>query len=178
MRACDTSDDDSASDTEEEEMDVRGSIRLSNAAARRRSDFPFPEPVRRRMRASYFSSEPPTRDTGRYSRGVLDQSRDASAYVRNFYNNSVASRDDVDIERPLLSQLDGPIEEPSSTSEEEVPSLVPIDSPPLDQELRDARSLLERLTRDPDVSDDFWASVGLTRSFADPVERFQERERL
>lgn len=181
MRACDTSEDDSASDTEEEEIDVRGSIRLSNAteAARNRASLETSEPIRRRMRPSLFSNEPPLRDSERYSFRVYEQSRDASAFVRNFYTNSAASREDVETERPLLSQLDGPIEELSSAgSEEEAPSLVRISSLPLDQELRDARSLLERLTRDPDVSDDFWASVGLTRSFAGPVERFQERERL
>jgi hypothetical protein len=45
---------------------------------------------------------------------------------------------------------------------------------PLDQELRDARALLERLTRRPDVSDEFWASVGLIRPLADRVERVQQ----
>lgn len=177
MRACDTSDDDSASDTEEEEIDVRGSIRLSNAteAARNRSGLHISEPLRRRMRPSYFSSEPPARDSGRYSHRVLEQSRDARAYVHGTYGSFALSRDDADVERPLLSQLDGPIEEPG-TSEEEIPALVSIQSLPMDQELRDARSLLERLSRDPDIGDDFWASVGLTRSFADPVERFQERE--
>jgi hypothetical protein len=49
---------------------------------------------------------------------------------------------------------------------------------PLDQELRDARVLLERLSRRVDVSDDFWASVGLGRPVADRVERIQQRERL
>lgn len=49
---------------------------------------------------------------------------------------------------------------------------------PLDQELRDARNLLERLAQRGDVGDDFWASVGLTRSFADGVERVQERGRF
>lgn len=78
-----------------------------------------------------------------------------------------------------MSQLDGPADEPANTSEEETPPpLVRADSTPLDQELRDARSLLERLAHRQDISDDFWASVGLTRSFADPVERFQELERL
>lgn len=78
----------------------------------------------------------------------------------------------------MSSQLDGPADEPASTSEAETPPLTRADSTPLDQELRDARSLLERLASREDISDDFWASVGLTRSFADPVQRFQELERL
>jgi len=56
------------------------------------------------------------------------------------------------------------------------PSMSP--ASPLDQELRDARNLLERLAQRGDVGDDFWASVGLTRSFADGVERVQERGRF
>jgi hypothetical protein len=177
MRACDTSEDDTASDTEEdedEEVDVRDSIRRLNAAdaARNRSGQHNSEPSRRRMRPSYFSNEPPMRDSERYSRRVLERTRDASAYVRSFYNTNT-SLEDAEVERPLLSQLDGSAEESASNGEEEVPPLVPIASSPLDQELRDARSLVERLTRDPDISDDFWASVGLTRSFADPIERFE-----
>ncbi|KAL6707942.1 hypothetical protein ACN47E_003616 [Coniothyrium glycines] len=170
MRACDTSEDDSASDTEEEEMDVRGSIRRSNATEVANSR----EPLRRRMRPSYFSNEPPVRDSRRYSHRVLEQSRDASAYVRSFYNS--VTQEDSEVERPLLSQLDGPVEDTGSP-DDDIPDLYPVESTPSDQELRDARSLLERLTRDPEVSDEFWASVGLTRSMTDPVERFQERER-
>ena len=181
MRACDTSEDDTASDTEEEEMDVRGSIRRRNAteALRNRLGASDSAPPRRRIRASYFSNEPPVRDTERYSLRVIDRSRDASAYVRSFYNSG-AWRDFEAQEspRPQISQLDGPIEEPVDTHEEEAPPLVSADAAPLDQELRDARSLLERLSRREDISDDFWASVGLTRSFADPIERFQELERL
>jgi hypothetical protein len=63
-------------------------------------------------------------------------------------------------------------------SDDEAPTLISSNSPALDQELREARSLLERLSRREDVSDDFWASVGLTRSFADRVESFNEREHL
>jgi hypothetical protein len=110
----------------------------------------------------------------------MERSRDASAYVRRFYYPE-ASHNEED-ERPTHDQLDGPIDEaidgPSSViaGDDEMPPLIPLSSP-LDQELRDARSLLEQLTRRDDVSDDFWASVGLTRSFADGVERVQERER-
>jgi hypothetical protein len=154
MRACDTSDEDTASDTEDEaQVNV-----LS----------------RRRMRPSYFADEPPTPE--RHSRRVLQRSRDASAYVRSFYSNAQAA-DEGRIEQP-----DGPIDvadEPTSfeTVEDDALPATGLSSP-LDQELRDARSLLERLTRRDDVSDDFWASVGLTRSFADGVERVQERGRF
>jgi hypothetical protein len=148
------------------------------------------------MRPSYFSNEPPRRDSERYSPRVVAQSRDASAYVRSFYNPNTwrdeALEDSERLEREAtqfealaqqaarrLRQRNQAADE-SPSSEEEIPALVSIDSTPdsLDRELRDARSLLERLSRREDISDDFWASVGLTRSFADPVERFQERERL
>ncbi|KAF1940776.1 hypothetical protein EJ02DRAFT_220808 [Clathrospora elynae] len=186
MRACDTSEDDTASDTEEEETDVRGSIRRSNArhaivgyynmsdaTARAAAHATAP---RRRIRPSYFSDEPPMRDTERYSPRVMEQSRDASAYVRSFYNSNSWRESEAQTERPQIPQLDGPANEPASISEEEIPPLAPVDLASRDQELRDARLLLERLSRREDISDDFWASVGLTRSFTDPVERFQERE--
>lgn len=181
MRACDTSEDDTASNTEEEEeeIDVRDSIRRANGieAPRNRYGRADPASSRRRIRPSYFSNEPPMRDSDRYSRRVLERSRDASAYVRSFYSSNTSRDNDEYAARAPLDQLDGPIDNPFSTGEEDMPPLVAIDSPPLDQELRDARSLLERLSR-RDVSDDSWASAGLSRSFADPVERFQERERL
>jgi hypothetical protein len=189
MRACDTSEDDSASDTEEEEMDVRGSIRrrTGTEALRNRLNISHSTAPRRRMRPSYFSNEPPARDTERYSLRVIDRSRDASEVVRSFYNSGIWRDADTEApQRPRIPQLDGPADGPadepvSASDNESVPPLVPVEPsqpPPLDQELRDARSLLERLARREDVSDDFWASVGLTRSFADPVERFQELERL
>jgi len=181
MRACDTSEDDAASDTEEDDMDVRGSIRRRNAteALRNRLGASDSAAPRRRIRASYFSNEPPVRDTERYSHRVIDRSRDASAYVHSFYNSGAWREVEAHgSPRPQISQLDGPIEESVNAHEEEAPPLVSVDAAPLDQELRDARSLLERLSRREDISDDFWASVGLTRSFADPIERFQELERL
>ncbi len=194
MRACDTSEDDTASDTEEEDINISGSMRrlrrlrtateairneLHRSEAIRselnelnRSD---PAPSRRRIRPSYFSNEPPLRETERYSRRVLERSRDATAFVRNYYNASTSQNTETQADRPRTDQLDGPTEGYYSFSGgDEPPPLEPV---PLDQELRDARSLLERLSRREDISDDFWASVGLTRSFADPVERFQERER-
>jgi hypothetical protein len=72
-----------------------------------------------------------------------------------------------------LEQLDGTVDGPASTSDDDIPPLIAINSPALDQELREARSLLERLSRREDVSDDFWASVGLTRPFADRVEALE-----
>lgn len=68
----------------------------------------------------------------------------------------------------MEEQLDRQSEERTNTDEESS----------MDQELRDARVLLERLTRREDIPDDFWASVGLRRPLADGVERIQERERL
>lgn len=137
------------------------------------------------MRPSYFTNEPPERDSERYSSRVMERSRDASAYVRRFYYPE-ASHIEED-ERIPHDQLDGPVDEPAdepadeptsaTTGDDEAPTLLPLSSL-LDQELRDARSLLEQLTRRADVSDDFWASVGLARSFADGVERVQERERF
>lgn len=96
-----------------------------------------------------------------------------NAYVNRFYNARIAT------DRPQDHQLDGHVHESAEVtrvgSEERVLPHSSIDVE-LDQELRDARSLLERLSRRDDVSDDFWASVGLTRSFADRVERLGERD--
>lgn len=150
MRACDTSDSDTASDTEEEDMDVRPDI-LSL----------------RRGGGRGYGEEPPSRNPNRYSRGIRDRSREASAYVRSFYGST--REETHQPERPLNDQLDGPAEETSNVVEE---------LQTLDQELRDARAILERLTRREDISDEFWASVGLSRPMADRVERIQQRERL
>ncbi|EOA81206.1 hypothetical protein ACJQWK_07868 [Exserohilum turcicum] len=185
LRACDTSDNDTASDTEEdEETEVRVPMRRPHTEHPGDEDgLSSSTAPRRRMRPSYFSNEPPMRDAERYSLRIIDRSRDASVYVHNFYNRANRTNwrntQTEEASRPPMSQLDGPADEPANTSEEETPPpLVRADSTPLDQELRDARSLLERLAHRQDISDDFWASVGLTRSFADPVERFQELERL
>jgi hypothetical protein len=185
MRACDTSDDDTASDTEVEDDDEAA---IAEAMRHRRDHVTF----RRRIRPSYFADEPPRRDTERYSQQVHERSRHAANYVQSFWDarerlgmtNTVsglrrASRTrEYLVDGPLIEQLDGTADGQVSASDEDVPPLVSISSPPLDQELRDARSLLERLSRREDVSDDFWASVGLTRSMADRVESFDERERL
>ncbi|KAI8933999.1 hypothetical protein NX059_008770 [Plenodomus lindquistii] len=187
MRACESSDNDTASDTDEDEpadgssvpamrplMDYRSRRALSQELRSRRQASENALESRRRMRPSYFSNEPPMRDSDRYSQRVLERSRDASAYVRSFYSPRAAPESD---ENARLDQLDGPLEEHTSAGEDVTSPIESAGTPPLDQELRDARSLLERLSRRVDVSDDFWASVGLSRSFADPVERFQERER-
>jgi hypothetical protein len=152
MRACDTSEDDTASDTEEEDIDMG----------------PGPNPLRRRHRQA-FADEPPSRNSNLYSRGVRERSRDASAYVRSFYGG-IAPRDSAQPERPLNDQFDGPAEDRSVGDDD-----MPVDR---DQELRDARALLERLARREDISEEFWASVGLTRPLADRVERIHQRERL
>ncbi|USP76524.1 hypothetical protein yc1106_03798 [Curvularia clavata] len=181
LRACDTSDNDTASDTEEEDTDVLvPTRRLHTEHRRERGDFSSSTAPRRRIRPSYFSNEPPMQDAERYSLRVIDRSRDASDYVHNYYNqaNWRNAHTEEEAQRSAMPQVDGPADEPTNTSEADTPSLVRADSTPLDQELRDARSLLERLASREDISDDFWASVGLTRSFADPVERFQELERL
>ncbi|KAF3040800.1 hypothetical protein E8E11_005255 [Didymella keratinophila] len=173
VRACESSDegDSTASDTEDE------------ATANPLS--------RRRMRPSYFADGPPTPRP--YGRRIRDAGDDARSYVRNFYSGDWSSRPllgERDYEEPRArdAQADGLVDGPldSPPREPEADSFATVDddaqgeSPasPLDQELRDARSLLERLTRRGDIGDDFWASVGLTRSFTDGIERVQERGRF
>ncbi|KAJ4378350.1 hypothetical protein N0V86_006050 [Didymella sp. IMI 355093] len=172
-RACESSDegDSTASDTEDE------------AAANPLS--------RRRIRPSYFADGPPTPRS--YGRRLMDTSSDARRYVRSFYSGNYALPGERGYELPGArdAQVDGPVDEPVdhltrdqreqeadsfTTVDDEAPSTGP--ASPLDQELRDARSLLERLTRRGDIGDDFWASVGLTRSFTDGIERVQERGRF
>ncbi|KAF2184369.1 hypothetical protein K469DRAFT_688838 [Zopfia rhizophila CBS 207.26] len=151
VHVCDTSDD-TASDTEEEDMEVR------------------PHHISSVGRLSHLSrlpgtaDEPLSRNPNRYSRDVHDRSRDASAFVRNYYSSArIESREQSQPEQPLSAHLSIAGDDESQT---------------LDQELRDARAILERLTRRDDVSDEFWASVGLTRPLADRVERLHEHERL
>ena len=169
-RACESSDegDSTASDTDEE------------AATNTLS--------RRRMRPSYFADEPPS--PRRYGRSVMEQGLDARRYIQSYYSHERPPRDPF----AGLWQTDGPPLSPEPQAEEgpgqEADSFATTvaddDAPPstaglaspLDQELRDARNILERLARRGDVGDDFWASVGLTRSFADGVERVQERGRF
>ncbi|OSS51471.1 hypothetical protein B5807_03590 [Epicoccum nigrum] len=168
-RACESSDegDSTASDTDEE------------AATNTLS--------RRRMRPSYFADEPPS--PRRYGRSVMEQGLDARRYIRSYY-----SHERTPDPFSTLWQTDGPPRSPEPQGEEGprqeadsfATTVVDDDAPPstaglaspLDQELRDARNILERLARRGDVGDDFWASVGLTRSFADGVERVQERGRF
>ncbi|KAF2441959.1 hypothetical protein P171DRAFT_83116 [Karstenula rhodostoma CBS 690.94] len=142
LRACDTSEDDSASDTEAEDE-----VLDSNS-------------MRRRHTVGTASNGPPP-PRGVYSRAIREQSRESTGYVRSFYG-------EVPFEHARRMEELFAAEERAATDEEM----------PLDQELRDARALLERLARREDVSDDFWASVGLRRPVADRVERIQQRERL
>ncbi|XPS77731.1 hypothetical protein M3J09_009758 [Ascochyta lentis] len=163
-RACESSDegDSTASDTEDE------------ASANPLS--------RRRMRPSYFADEPPS--PRRYRRDLTRLGPDEGRYARSYFSDSNFARIPGSLHGPAQQavQVDGPVDGPEDAGEptsfatvddDAMPATTP--ASPLDQELRDARSLLERLTRRDDVSDDFWASVGLTRSFADGVERVQER---
>ncbi|KAJ4338208.1 hypothetical protein N0V95_008123 [Ascochyta clinopodiicola] len=162
-RACESSDegDSTASDTEDE------------ASANPLS--------RRRMRPSYFADEPPS--PRRYNRGLMRLGPDEGRYARSYFSDSNFARFPGSFDGPVdgPEHVDGPedVEDPTSfetVDDDAMPATTP--TSPLDQELRDARSLLERLARRDDVSDDFWASVGLTRSFADGVERVQERGHL
>ncbi len=141
---------------------------------------------RRRLRPSYFSDEPPARDADRYSNRVIGAALcRASDYVPQLPLPEPPSprHGRAGFADYRMISSDGPTEqsrgeETPSTGDETVPLLVSADWPQQDQELRDARALLERLSRREDISDNFWASVGLTRSFADlnaVVER-PERE--
>lgn len=90
----------------------------------------------------------------------------------SFYNRPQRRVTSLADNRPRSDQVDGATE-PLGSFEER---FGPQDSTQ-DQELRDARTILERLTQREDVSDEFWASVGLTRSMADRVESIQQRDR-
>ncbi|KAF1921915.1 hypothetical protein BDU57DRAFT_510962 [Ampelomyces quisqualis] len=185
LRACETSDDDTASDTEAEDDAAPTAETISNRYNSAN--------LRRAQRESY-GYEPPHRNPEPYSRRVLERSRNAIAYVHDSYRPSQIIRRrglhefmsspyrstrmrEHTVDPSRMEQLDGPVDGLLSASEDEVPLMVS-NSPALDQELREARSLLERLSRREDVSDDFWASVGLTRSFADRVASFNEREQF
>ncbi|KAF2740668.1 hypothetical protein EJ04DRAFT_507687 [Polyplosphaeria fusca] len=148
MRACDTSDDDTASDTEEEDLETRRSF----------------------LRARRFEAPdaPPSRNPNRYSRGIRDRSRETTAYVRSYYESGAGRNNVRQTERPLGGQLDGTGDAYTNDMHDELQAL--------DSQLRDARAVLEQLTRRDDVPDEFWASVGLSRSMADRVERLQQRE--
>ena len=167
-RACESSDEgeSTASDTEDE------------ASANPLS--------RRRIRPSYFADEPPS--PRRYGRSVMEQGSDARRYVRSYYSDAMthgalyelggSEGRSAHVDGPIDGSADEPVESFATTIADD--DVAPSTSPasPLDQELRDARSLLERLSRRDDIGDDFWASVGLTRSFGDGVERVQERGRF
>lgn len=162
MRACDTSDSDSASDTEEEDVDFRGNF----------------SSLREGQQHTRPSRNGPNRERGfTLNRSLLGRGFRGSDYrlpPRNQVDGPVPAEDSsFDFTPRSRDQVDGPApaEEPSLTNvEDELQSL--------DQELRDARAILERLTRREDLPDGFWASVGLTRPMADRVERIQQRERM
>lgn len=149
MRACDTSDSDTASDTEAEGEDI-----VPRAAMAYRRNRPE-------------TDAPPSQNPNRYSRGVRNRSREATAYVRGFYERrGVEGNSRLERPLPFHDQLDEPTEE-STNAHDGLQTF--------DEELRHAHVILERLAQREDVSDEFWASVGLTRSVAD---RIQQRERL
>ncbi|ORY09391.1 hypothetical protein BCR34DRAFT_602904 [Clohesyomyces aquaticus] len=163
IRACDTSDDDTASDTEEEDMELR------------------PEQIHTTRRAhwvgggvtinrpAYRVDGPPSRDPTRYSRAVRERSRDASAYVRNYYSHTLPREPTQQSERPLSSGLDG-LDDVRQNLEDEADTL--------EMDLQGARALLEGLAQRDDIPDEFWASIGLSRSAQAQIERLQDQIRL
>lgn len=162
LHICETSDD-SASDTEAEDEDMH-------------REFIAPH------RSSGFTTsfhDPPTQPPHSLSRNLHDRSRDSAAFVRSFFRefnlHEEALRQSSGQAPPLRSssdQLDGPAVDGFAEERTAVD-----DELPLDQELRDARALLERLTRRDNVPDEFWASVGLRRPLADRLERVQHEQR-
>jgi hypothetical protein len=92
----------------------------------------------------------------------------SSAIVGSFYGEVTAEELERQVDNPLV---DGPVEE-------RVEERNTAGEMTLDQELRRARVVLERLSRRQDIPDEFWALVGLGRPLAERMERLQERERL
>lgn len=147
---CDTSESDSASDTEEED--------ISNTA------WLAQRPMYRAARDELSSRNRPY---------------DPRENVRSFPWHSSARRAGS---RPHSRQ----------TSFNSLPPLSSFEPPPrsssfesryfgsgnedLEQELQEARAILERLSRRVDVGDAFWASVGLTPRLAEGVDRVGRRE--
>ena len=150
MPACDTSDNDTASDTEEEEEDAGVQPTYS-----RRS---------RRFAHTNFG-EPPARNPNLYSRNVHERTREVTNFIRNAYTRAPMRSEDSQESERNASDSSGAIIGALGIFEDDMQAL--------DQELRDARAILERLTQREDIGDDFWASVGLTRPAADRVERLQ-----
>ncbi|KAF1358331.1 hypothetical protein EJ07DRAFT_180047 [Lizonia empirigonia] len=130
--------------------------------------------ARRRMRPNHFADAPPTPP-----RTMTASDREARRFVRSAARSLLWPFHDPDEHDTEYDSDSNPHDSNPhdsthdsnhhSTSHSTSHSTFP---PPLpDQELRDARNLLQRLTSRRDITDDFWASVGLTRSFADGVER-------
>ncbi|OCL04013.1 hypothetical protein AOQ84DRAFT_442337 [Glonium stellatum] len=151
-RACDTSDEDTASDTEPEDIEVREISAPRHASSRN---------------ANYLADEPPSRNPYRYSRDLRNRSRDASRFVRNFY--SFTSR-----AGPREGSLPNhSFDDDISLGDRDAEDDAHIQDPELEQ----MRSILERLARRDDIPEEFWISAGLTPPLAERVERLQ-RERL
>jgi hypothetical protein len=190
-RACESSDegDSTASDTDEEAA--------TNTLSRRRmrpsyfADAP-PSPRRygrsvmeqgldaRRYIQSYYTNErafftaveePPFYEQPFYQPNLLGQAMDPDPYGEEGLGQGADSFGTTVVADSFATAI------VVDDDDDAPPSTAGLASP-LDQELRDARNILERLARRGDVGDDFWASVGLTRSFADGVERVQERGRF
>ncbi|PVI07972.1 hypothetical protein DM02DRAFT_237679 [Periconia macrospinosa] len=152
LRNCDTSEDDGASETEEEDTETPSSFHPA---------YPGFGVGTRILQNPY-----------RQSRSIRNQAHESAVNVRSFYGEIIAHDSESQVDGPEGHHPDASTEEPAeerTSTDEELP---------LDQELRDARALLERLTRRDDVSDEFWASVGLQRPLADRLERIQQHERL
>jgi hypothetical protein len=178
MRACDTSEGESASDTEAEDEDEFDVAAARESARARVERLRGAERTAQRLRMGRNSAaanedelelqglrENVERAEERIRSIERMTDRLAAASTRALFGHHSTAQ--FPFGRPPGDQLDGPAEE--STDGED-------DRQTLDQE--DARAILERLTRREDLSDEFWASVGLTRSMADRVERVQQRERL
>ncbi|CAI6338690.1 unnamed protein product [Periconia digitata] len=155
LHICDTSSDDGASDTEEEDggedADAPSSFRsfYPRSGVSRVLQNPYRQPWR-----------------------IRNQVRESVSNVRSFYGEIVPQEPETRLHEPEENH-------PNISSEDPIEERAAIDEDlSLDQELRDARALLERLTQRDDISDEFWASVGLRRPLADRLERIQQRERL
>ena len=189
---CDSSDSDTASDTEDEDMDTTlrylardlahqdprtlRSMDMGLHLARSRETLRDTRARLARIRTSIRDSPPP-QDPDRYPHAVHERSAMASRALQasrrrrrerriNGLGTQSAPRDTANWPPQVDGPVDGPADEPTASSfEDELQTL--------DQDLRDARAILERLIRRDDISDEVWASVGLPRPIAD-----QLRERL
>lgn len=170
-RACESDSDSNNNDNDDEDDASTASDTDDEAAAN-----PL---IRRRMRPTFFADAPPLPHPRRHGRSVADAGSSARGYVRRYYADADARVRQA--QREEEAERDGEVDSFSTVADVDDAPTHP-DRRDLDgeergrdQELRDARSLLLRLTERGDVGDEFWASVGLLRSFADGVERVERR---